>query len=140
MPEETTAGLAAKAGQVLAWVPKGEVVGSEPPQVACVVLPKAAGLEQSLGTGLGLELPVFHPGQSCQKSWFVLLPIRGPSHSLCAAPESIGSFQVGMGLQKLGAGRLVAPVTKAMLSLEGRVWADGKKPLLEPGKAVEKRD
>lgn len=41
MPEKTTAGVVAKAGLVLAWVPKKQVVGIEAHKVPWVMLPKA---------------------------------------------------------------------------------------------------
>lgn len=54
-PEGPTPGVEAKAGQVLAWVLKVEVVDTEAPKGACVVLPKAgwSGAEVGAWAGAG---------------------------------------------------------------------------------------
>lgn len=67
MPEGTAAGVAAKAGQVLAQVPKVEVVGTGPPNVASVVLPKAGwpGAQVEAWAGAGAAcFPPLEPGEA----------------------------------------------------------------------------
>lgn len=65
MTEGTTAGVGARAGQELAGVPKVQVVGSEPPAVACVVLPKVGWSGAQVGDWAGAGaacLPPLEPG------------------------------------------------------------------------------
>lgn len=99
---------------------KVEVVGNEPPRVTCVVLPQAGWPGEEAVAWAGA-------GAACLPPWTELSKVLTPGSSPSGAPTMVcpvapgitGSFKVEVGLQRLSAGRLVAPVTKAMLSLQG---------------------
>lgn len=136
MPEGKIAGVAAKGGQVLLWVPKLEGVHNEPPKAARVLLLKAGwpGAEVGARAGAGAS-----PFPYWRELWKVAAlcccPSGAPNMGWAVAPGLMESFRVGVGPQNISAGRLVLTVTEAVLSLGSisRTWKDGKKLPVEPG-------
>lgn len=116
VPEGKIAGVAARPGQVLLWVPKMEGVGVATRKAAHVVLSPAGWPGAGVGARGGA-------GAARVPFWRELgkvvapccCPLGAPDLDWATAPGFVGSLGVGVRPQNLSGDRLL--VTEAMLSL-----------------------
>lgn len=96
-------------------------MGNEPLEAVHVMLPKAGwpGAEVGAWAGAGAA-SVLLWAELSKVMALCCCPLRDAMMGWAVALGFTGSFKVGVGLQKLGAGGLVATVTEAILPL-GRV-------------------